>query len=188
MTSLAMRQQPLPGFPLLAHAEVSQDLVYRYTLDRSLDCVTYSDEYTPDGAPRRTLCFILLNPSKADAIETDPTIEKLMKYARREGMHRLSVVNLFAYRETDSRRLSQLRNEGVDLVGHENNRAILERAFNADMTVCGWGNEGVISDRQTAVLEILSAHGELLCFRKNRNGTPIHPLYLPDSAPLVPYP
>lgn len=187
MTALAMRQQALPGFPLLAHAEVSQDLVYRYTLDRSLDCVTFSDEYTPDGVPRRTLLFILLNPSKADAVETDPTIEKLMKYARREGAHRLSVVNLFAYRETDSRRLAKRHAEGIDLVGPENNAAILERVSLADMTVCGWGNEGLIADRQAEVLRMLGT-AELWCFRKNKNGSPIHPLYLSDSAPLVPYP
>lgn len=186
MTSLAMRQQALPGFPLLAHAELSQDLVYRYTLDRSLDGCTYSDEYTADGVPRRTLLFILLNPSKADAIETDPTIDKLMKYGRREGAHRLSVVNLFAYRETNSRLLTGLHALGTDLIGPENNRYILERVSNADMTVCGWGNEGLLGGRQEQVLKIL-ATAELLCFKRNRNGTPIHPLYQRDDAEWVPF-
>lgn len=181
-----MRQQALPGFPLLAHAELSQDLVYRYTLDRSLDPYTWSDPRAPDGAPRRTILFILLNPSKADAFDNDPTIEKLIKFGRREQMQRLSVVNLFAYRETDSRLLVKRYAEGVDLVGPDNNRYLLERVMEADLTVCGWGNEGNIDNRGEQVLSLL-ATAELYCFRKNKNGTPVHPLYQADVAGLVRY-
>jgi hypothetical protein len=45
--------------------------------------------------------FIGLNPSTADEIENDPTINRCISYARSWGYGGLFMANLFAFRATD---------------------------------------------------------------------------------------
>ena len=59
---------------------------YRYRLDRRWG----------DG---RTMGFIMLNPSTADAENDDPTIRRCIGFAKREGCDAIAVVNLYALRE-----------------------------------------------------------------------------------------
>src|SRR5687767_8369822 len=61
---------------------------YRYALSRTWD------------ARLPTVLFICFNPSKADAIEDDPTIRRCIGLARKLECGRLVVANLFAYRTT----------------------------------------------------------------------------------------
>jgi len=127
----------------------------------------------------------MLNPSTADENANDPTIDKLMKFGRAWGHQRLSVVNLFAYRETDSKRLRSLAAR-TDLIGPENDHHILAAAAGAGQIVVAWGKEGDILGRGQQVLSALRSHGYLLeCFRKNLDGSPVHPLYQPDAAAVV---
>lgn len=181
---MPMQQQMLPGIPKIAHAILSEDRKYRYVLYRSLDGLAW-DSIGP-GRPRRTVCFVLLNPSVADEYQTDPTIDKLIKYGSAWGFQRLAVVNVYALIETDSRKLKLLRAIGADLAGPLN-AAYLAQAMNeADRVVCGWGNEGFLGER--AALGILRDRSiPALCFGTNINGTPVHPLYQRDAAGLIPY-
>lgn len=60
-------------------ALVSEDGVFRYWLTR---------EWSPDlGQKPRRLCFVMLNPSTADASEDDPTIRKCIGFARLAGFN-----------------------------------------------------------------------------------------------------
>ena len=72
-------------------AELSEDSKYRYWLRRSW-------KYGGDG---QVICFIMLNPSTADALTDDPTIRRCMGFVRSWGGSVLSVRNLFALRATD---------------------------------------------------------------------------------------
>lgn len=186
--SARMQQQVFSFLPRTAHAVLSDDRVYRYVLYRSVDGLDWDAEQRPDGGYRLTVGFILLNPSTADETETDPTIDKLQKYAVAWGFQRLAVVNLFAYRETDSKRLPQL-SLLTDLIGPENDRYIRELRRDAHKIVCGWGNHGLLLDRQAQVLELLrnTLSEDVFCFRQNQNSTPVHPLYQRDAAELMPY-
>jgi hypothetical protein len=179
---MAMQQQHFPFLKKIAHAiPPDPDSAYRYVLYRSLD----GEAWDAEGEDRCTVLFIMLNPSKASAETTDPTIDKLMKYARAWGYERLAVVNLFAYRETDSKKLRPLAKRR-DLVGPGNDDRICREALAAHRVVCGWGNEGDICDRGTQVCALLEALGvELYCFKQNQNGMPCHPLYQRDDAELV---
>ena len=48
----------------------------------------------------RSLAFIMLNPSTADELENDATIERCERRARHNGYGGLVVCNLFAWRAT----------------------------------------------------------------------------------------
>ena len=57
---------------------------YRYLLWREWD------------SQSKTVSFIMLNPSRADAEINDPTITRCINFARSWGYGRLEIVNLFA--------------------------------------------------------------------------------------------
>jgi len=181
-----MMQQTFSWFQVVNHAVLSEDRVYRYELYRSLDGLAW-DASLGLGLDerRRAICFIMLNPSTADENDNDPTILKLMKFGRKWGYDRLSVANLFAYRETDSKKLRSLASR-TDLVGPENDQRILKLAAEADQIVVAWGKEGDIQERGQRVLKLLRASNHRLwCLRKNLDGSPVHPLYQADAAELV---
>lgn len=183
---MAMVQETLPFIPKIAHAVLSDDRKYRYILYRSLDGLAWDAEERADGSKRKTVCFVLLNPSTADENVNDPTIEKLIKYGVAWSFQRLSVVNAYAVIETDSKKLSVKRALDEEIIG-QHNHLYLDLAFrDAEKIVCGWGNEGAY--RNAAIHELLAEIGKRAwCFKKNLNGTPVHPLYQRDAAELVPY-
>jgi hypothetical protein len=186
---MAMQQGTLPWIPKTAHAVLSDDRKYRYVLYRSLDGLAWDQELRPDGKKRLTVCFVMLNPSQADENKNDPTIEKLIKYASAWGFQWLSVVNVYALIETDSKELRRfLAKYDTECVG-DHNLAFLENELgNADKVVCGWGNEGV--KRNDVIHALLGPNGlnkRAWCFKKSLTGTPVHPLYQRDAAELVPY-
>jgi hypothetical protein len=145
------------------------------------------------GAARRTLLWIMLNPSTADHLgNNDPTIERCERRAAAWGFDRLEIVNLFALRSPDPRVLRR----AAAPVGPENDRAILEAAPNADEILCAWGALGRLHDRASQVRTLLAAPGlaglglaglKLTCLGLTRSGEPAHPLYLPYSREPVSY-
>lgn len=190
---MPMQQTTMPWLVKVSHAILSEDRVYRYALYRSLDGQAWDREFEHNSVPqdRRTVLFVMLNPSTASEEENDPTIDKIMKYSRRWGYDRLAVCNLFAYRETDSRKLRSLAS-ATDLVGPDNNTHLRAHAMAADKIVCAWGKEGIIQNRGVEVAKILDevsfARGtSLWCFKKNLDNSPVHPLYQPDAAELIEY-
>lgn len=73
----------------MSAAVISPDGVYRYRLDRELP--------TQLETRSRTVCFVMLNPSTADADQDDPTIRRCLGFAETWGYDKLVVVNLFGY-------------------------------------------------------------------------------------------
>lgn len=124
-------------------------------------------------------CFIMLNPSTADATNDDPTVRRCIGFARRWGYGGVEVVNIFALRSTDPRALRR----HVDPVGPDNDQAIRLAARRADRVVCAWGNHGRLHNRGPAVLAGLVLMGiRPLCFKLTKStpgkpGQPEHPLY-----------
>lgn len=123
--------------------------------------------------------FIMLNPSTADETTLDPTLRKCRTFAHAWGYDILRVVNLFAYRSTDPRVLAHTH-EPRDVVGPDNNAAIVRAAREASVIVCAWGRHGKLRGRDDIVLSMLSQF-TLMNLSSNGDGTPAHPLYLPGS-------
>lgn len=153
---------------------MSADQKYRYRLTRDLGMMG-------DGA----CCFIMLNPSTADATMDDPTIRRCMGFARKRGYARLEVVNLFAYRSTNPDVLSAMSRDAA--VGSENDAHIVESCKAALVVICAWGNHGVLFGRDKEVIRLLRFNGlSPKALKINvKSGQPAHPLYLKADAPLL---
>jgi hypothetical protein len=149
---------------------------YRWWLWRDLPAALTAVE-------RRTMLFVMLNPSTADAHHDDPTIRRCRGFAQREGCTRLEVVNLFSLRATDPR---ELRKAADPVGGFETDVAIVGAAANAAIVVVAWGRHGGLHGRGAQVGRLL-ADRKPVCLGTNADGSPAHPLYLPRQAPLVPW-
>lgn len=136
---------------------------YRYQLTRKF------------GSDSKTINFLMLNPSTADDIENDPTVERCERRAERLGFDRLIVTNIFAWRDTDPGKMKKAEYP----VGPENDRWILKSASESDMIVCAWGNNGLHLGRCNDVVNLLRGY-KLFCL-KETGGQPHHPLYLSYS-------
>lgn len=147
---------------------------YRYRLWRV---------WNPDLPP---LCFVMLNPSTADASQDDPTIRKCVGFAKRLGFGAIEVANLFAWRATYPEEL--LRAD--DPVGPTNDAAIRNAAetvvARGGQVVCAWGANGQKHPaRVQHVRELLLFSGiPAYVLRLSKTGAPWHPLMLPYSCEL----
>lgn len=132
----------------------------------------------------------MLNPSTADATVNDPTINRCISYAKREGASGLIVVNLFAFRATDPKELSR---EGIDIVGPQNaeniGMALLTAQLYRRRVICAWGaNLHAVKPGAELVRRAKDFDVELACLGVSKAWAPKHPLYLKTTAPLQPYP
>ena len=122
-----------------------------------------------------TITWVMLNPSKATAVEDDPTLKKCMGFSARWGYGGLKVVNLFAWRATDPDALQTLL--PLQAVGSENDRHILEAASLASAIVVAWGNMGNLFQRDQAVLKLLE-NFQIHCLGVTNSRQPKHPVRL----------
>lgn len=177
-------------------AMFSDDMQYRYRLWRCWDV----------KLPRA--CFCLLNPSRADEIDNDPTIERQQRRVvswgirgllpelgierflkeRRfpRGLGSIEIVNAFALRSTNPRGLYHVD----DPIGPENDPSILNATTSAigsgGIVICGWGGHaaqvllgaGVPSRHQFLCAYFQRHNIPLAAFGLNDDDTPQHPLYL----------
>jgi hypothetical protein len=145
---------------------------YRYSLERSWDL----------QLPRT--CWLMLNPSTADADTDDHTIRVVTAFSRAFGHGSFVVANLFAYRATDPKRLYT----AADPIGPRNDEAILAAVSSADLVVAAWGNHGVFQERSRHVRVLLAQHGiALTALRITKSGEPSHPGRLPHALRPVPF-
>ena len=136
---------------------------YRYLLTRV---------WEPNG---KKALFIMLNPSTADEIKNDPTVERCERRARTLGFGAFRVCNIFAFRATDPK---VMRAES-DPNGPHNDQAILESCTWADQVICAWGTHGAHMDRGQAVTELVRGAGiSPYHLGLSKHGHPKHPLYI----------
>lgn len=137
-----------------------------------------------DKSKKPTITFVMNNPSTADEIDNDPTVERCEHRARMLGYGGMEVVNLFAFRSTDP---DVMKSEN-DPVGADNNEAIIEAAKNSGRVVCAWGNHGGHMDRGAEVVKLLRKHGITpYCLTVTAEGHPGHPLYVGYDVEMKPF-
>ena len=132
-----------------------------------------------------TLLFIGLNPSRADGERDDPTLRRLMGFARAWGYGGLEVLNLFARVAFSPAVLRR----SADPVGSDNDRW-LEQRLRALQTGeaggalwLGWGNGGAWRGRDGQVLrQIAGITLPIWVLGRTASGQPRHPLYVPGDA------
>lgn len=154
-------------------ATISDDGKYRYSLLR----------YWNDELPR--VCFIMLNPSTADADIEDPTTRRVLQFSKDWGFGSYEIVNLFALRSPAPELLRNTSNPigGLDPSGKElNDLWILAAVTKAKLIVVAWGTLGGFLRRDEMVCSMIRIHGrEVHCVGKTKGGFPGHPLYLPKK-------
>ena len=165
-------------------AVISACELYRYILTRTWDTTL----------PPLVIC--MLNPSTADGQLDDPTIRKVIGFAKRLGYGGIVVVNLYAYRATDPKDLATAAARGVDVVGPDNDVWIKH--------ACGIGKRELVlgygaakggwyqSDLDRRVQRVVAIAGELAAqtFAIGVNptsNTPRHPLMTPYTTPMTPW-
>lgn len=130
-------------------------------------------------------CFVMLNPSAADATTDDPTVRRCASFAGSWGYGGVDVVNVFGLRATVPAALRY----ADDPVGPGNDEAVLAAARDAGLVVAAWGDHGAWRGRDVVVRRMLEEAGTVLsCLRLTKRGHPGHPLYVPARATPRPYP
>ena len=121
--------------------------------------------------------FIMLNPSTADEVKSDPTVTRCKGFAERWGYGALWVCNLFAIRSPNP----EILEESSDPVGPMNDHHILKHARDANRIVCAWGNHGLYLSRGKTVLRMLDDNdltAKTYHLGLTGENQPKHPLYL----------
>jgi len=170
---------PLPELsvdPLIAERTVfSTDRTHRFALFRYW------------GNPEDYACGISMNPSGAAEDVGDPTVDGMVRRAQEHwGVGAYYQLNVMSIRGTYS---SDLATTAVVNLP-ENDEWIRLIADRARIVVVSWGNHGHKSGRGSAVETILREvcdPARVFCFGRNKNGSPVHPLYQRLDAPLMPY-
>ena len=153
---------------IVRSARISEDGVYRYWLRRIWD-----DDLA-------VCCFIMLNPSTADAMTDDATIRSCIRLAKVHGFGGIHVVNLFALRSTNQKRLAI----HPDPAGPENTRWIDNALLECSKIICAWGTNCYGFNTNTIRIDAMRFGQRLYCFARNKDGSPKHPLYLPNTAKM----
>ncbi|MFM7314170.1 MAG: DUF1643 domain-containing protein [Cyanobium sp.] len=178
--------QPEPG----GEAAFSRCGQYRWWLRRRWQA----------SGPR--LLFVGLNPSSADGCRDDPTLRRLIGFARSWGYGSLEVLNLFAWISSDPTALRQCRDPVGDRTDawivartrvlteeKARDRAVPPTEGNGGVPLwLGWGNGGGWRGRDQQLLEKLQGLPvRLLCLGVTAGGHPRHPLYVRGGSPLMPF-
>ncbi|MBA7468394.1 hypothetical protein ES707_03642 [subsurface metagenome] len=135
---------------------------YRYALWRIWD------RETP------AVIFIGLNPSTASHIKDDPTIRRMVGFAKSWGFGGLYVGNLYALVSSNPGEVLARKEESI---GTDNDVVLENLTRVAGITIVGWGNNAQYSNRYKEVLAMLRK--PVYCLGITKAGQPKHPLYLP---------
>jgi len=136
---------------------------YRYALTRIWD------------ADARRVMFVMLNPSKANEIANDPTVERCERRARALGYGAFRVTNIFAWRDTDPHAMRKAKTP----VGPDNDQTLIDGTAWADDIIAAWGAHGEHRDQGIYVRELLfRTEAPIFHLGLTKAGHPRHPLYI----------
>jgi hypothetical protein len=161
----------------------SDDFKYRYRLS-----VPFQDE----TARTKVLTVILKNPSSADAMKADKTVQNVEKviYNTFRDVAKIEVLNLFALRGTHPKDVMQTYMAGIDIVGKDNDSAFKQALASSDYIVIAWGGASPIRSslydaRIDDVMNMIDRQKFInMIFRKKEKGStkyPFHACYWPDN-------
>lgn len=157
---------------MIKKAQFSACRTWRYTLSRWWGTLE-----------QKRIAFIGLNPSTADESKDDPTIRRCIGYAKAWGYGGLHMLNLFAFRATDPKKMKL----AADPIGPDNDLYIKRIAGITQVVVAAWGgNATFLPSRSEEIVDLIGER--LTCLGKTKGGHPKHPLYLKRAAALEFYP
>ncbi len=155
-----------------ATAQFSECGKYRYLLTR-----VWNDKPA-------ALC-IGLNPSNANQIKDDPTINRLTATLDCLGYGTLKMMNLYALISSKPKALFEVADPLKN-----NDEWLLTTAYGVQRIIFCWGSFKGIDHRAKQVSKMFES---AYCFGKNKNGSPWHPMAMMyagmkyEEARLIPY-
>jgi hypothetical protein len=138
---------------------------YRYQLNRIWD------ESLPVAA------CIGLNPSTANADKNDPTINKLIMLMKSNGYGGFKMLNLFGLISANPDYLRSCSDPIAD-----NDKWVFNVVQTCDSIIFCWGN---FKQAEYRSKKYIQKYPGALCFGRNANGSPKHPLFLKGTTPIV---
>lgn len=153
---------------------------------------TASALFEPSGTHRYALvrqwdrdlpmtCFVMLNPSTADAFQVDPTVRRCLGFAQDWGSGGLLVLNAFGLRSTNPAALYG----HLDPVGPWNDHVILAALdqYQPAQVIAGWGAHAAKVGKPSKVRPVSGWHSRaesmsvllgdrLLALTVNKDGSP----------------
>lgn len=121
--------------------------------------------------------LIGLNPSTANEDNDDPTIRRIISLAKYNGYGGIYMLNLFPFITPYP---SELK---IDFESRLDDNDYWLRTIKCANVVFCWGNFNVLG--RDKIIQLMFP--QALCFGKNKNGSPKHPLYLPAITTLIPF-
>jgi len=155
-----------------------------YMYNKNIDIYHYNDDkirYVLGKNCDNPLLVLGINPSYATPVVSDPTICKVSNIANFNGFNGYIMLNVYPERQTDFSKLSQEKdikicNENISAI-----RKLVDAIDNVNIW-CAWGNH--IYDRNYLIPCLKDIYESIkdkninwLCSKRNKDGTPRHPLY-----------
>ena len=159
-------------------AVISDDGLYRFELRRDVGIAPVW-QMEP-----RSVTWMMLNPSTADADVNDATIRRCMDFSGRWwGYEEMIVVNLMPIREVNPRRAKKAHAVTPQDVIDENLRYVRSAVMESKETILAWGSAGA-GPLAWAVWEVLRnlRRQNVSALGWTKNHQPSHPLYLKRST------
>jgi hypothetical protein len=156
-------------FEPIRSADFSPCGQYRYRLQRIWD----------ESKP--AVAFIGLNPSTANGVKDDPTMRRVISFAKREGFGSVSMFNLFNVIGSKPKIiLTHPDPLGPDWIQW------YQKCQAHEVIIFCWGAFKQIASHGRASFMITSTPpGRAYCLGKTNEGHPCHPLFLPSNTPLI---
>lgn len=153
------------------------------------DCGKYRYKLWRRWSDKPPLVFIMLNPSTADLLKNDPTIERCERRTRMLGFGAIYVGNAFAFRATQPDDM-KAHDDPIGNLNDASLRALMNMAkWSGGKVIVGWGKDGGFRGRSKEVVDIaLDCGVQLYCLAYCKNGQPQHPLYIPYEEKMKPWP
>ncbi len=137
---------------------------------------------------RPALTWLMLNPSRADAVRNDQTIRRVVGFSRHHGFGGCRIVNLFSWIEPDSSKLAaKLRHRATNWDDTVNQAYVQATLEETEAAVAAWGNvAGPFLDRHW-IATMAGPAGGWLSLGQTASCQPRHPLRLPSATRLMPW-
>lgn len=124
--------------------------------------------------------FIGLNPSIAGVEENDPTIRRVINFAKDWGYGGIYMMNLFPYIATNPKDLL-ISNRGLK----KNHLYLWKYSQDCKEVIFAWGAYNKFPDNRDEADFVAEMFPNAKCLIKNKDGSPRHPLYvLSVSKPI----
>lgn len=196
LTENAPRFQPLLPVPRVGSVWMNDGASWAVNPDANFNTLLRGVLFAPPGrvhrmrlirqwGPEDFCMFLMHNPSKADDRIDDPTTLKVCKYARSWGFGGVLIGNLATFVSDTPSDLLSIQNP----IGPYNDSHLTFMALRSRLVVLAYGqpSKHPLLQGEGARVEAMlrdNCTTPLAALKRAKDGSPYHPLYLPDNLEM----